>query len=205
MLRPPLPPELRDERWCPACARPLDESTSLDPWALCLACSAGHRFFVDPLHVEESAHAAAAVFGDLVGLDHDAVARFWLGDPRARPLLHPQLAEILRAIVEKRTAPTQLRAVHCLVCKAVMTEAPVTPRKSQGLRCANGHEWLLMSGALSNVTGIREAIIFSPECCRRALTSSTKGWLQGHPRLDPHLHESVRAVLRESEFSRDSA
>ncbi len=104
---------------CPACGQPLHVAPCADPRAICLACTQDHRYFVQPEGplVQESATAAAAEFSELNGKPLAEVASFWLSDPRARSILNEQLAELLRTILDGRTAEAEHDPSYCPICR----------------------------------------------------------------------------------------
>ena len=204
MNRPELPPELQRVCWCPACARELSTAPSIDPWVLCLACPARHRFFVE-LEVggRASASAADAAFPELARAEHDEVALFWLSDPRARAILNMQVAQILRAVLEKRAPEQTTDARYCPICATALNEGAVSVKPHVGLLCSTKHEWLRFLRSLSNVTGVKQAFVLHAELSRQGIVNLVHAWLDDEGDLRSNLPPSVRAVLVASEFARE--
>lgn len=199
-----LPEELQRECWCPTCARALLVAPTVDPWALCLACLSGHRFFVEVVVDRRASETASgATFPELDDAELDAVALFWLSDPRARAILNSQLAQLLRAILEKRPPETTADATHCPLCASTLELSGLSSGLSTVLVCASKHEWLFAVRALSNSRGIKEAFLLQPEYSRQAIVNLVHDWLKEEPLFAGHVHESVRRVLLASEFARE--
>lgn len=204
MERPELPPELQRVCYCPDCARPLVVAPTLDPWILCLACDAGHRYFVEPdVDRRMSATAAAAKFAELDAADLNATALFWLTDARARAILNMQVAQMLRAVLEQRAPERTATATYCPVCATALVEGTVSVSPKTGLVCSAKHEWFLLLRSLSAITGVKEAFVLHPEWSRQGMVNLVHAWLEdeGYPQLRGDLPESVRAVLLNSVFA----
>ena len=191
-----LPEELLAECYCPECGGDLAPAKTVDPWAICLSCQAGHRFFVmpEPPHYGEGAEASSAQFPQLKGKGPEAVATFWLTDPAARSMLNEQLAELLRVILEASSVSASLSFSYCPFCGGALTEYEQPDIWVRGLRCPSNHSWAERGGRLSCLLrgfAYRIHTELSDKVARQAVSA----WLGGNPHLDPNLHESVRWVL----------
>jgi hypothetical protein len=205
MMRPAELPEPLDWR-CPACREALVASECADPFAACISCSAGHRFFVMPESplAGETASAAGMHFPQLEGQPVEVVAAFWLAESAARSALNEQLAELLRIIIENRRVSIELPFSYCPVCGDELSEYQQPDIWVQGLRCSQGHSWASRGGRLfSIVAGARLRLHAEPSDA--TVARLIVGWLKGKPRLDPQLHESVRRALGRSPLSPKSA
>jgi hypothetical protein len=174
--------------------------------AVCLACPAGHRFFVmpeGPLAVE-TAKAASAQFPELEHLRPEQVAAFWLSDSVARSILNEQLAELLRVILEARSRSNSLHFSYCPICGGGLSEYVQPDIWVRGLRCSQGHSWAERGGRLGCALGsTRFGLCAEPsESVVRQLVSC---WLKGNPQLDTNLHRSVRQVLAAYIFASGAA
>src|SRR5262245_35090349 len=150
-----LPAELSGKCYCPSCSGELSRAKTVDPWAICLACPSGHRFFVmpeGPLAVE-TADAASAHFPELDAQEPAQVAAFWLSNTRARSILNEQLAELLRTILEDRSPSDSLRFSFCPICCAELAEYEQPDIWVRGLRCIHSHAWAERGGQLGCVLG----------------------------------------------------
>jgi len=200
-----LPEELREECYCPSCGSILRPIETVDPWAVCLSCTADHRFFVLPTPplAADSATAASACFPQATGQDFDAVAYFWLSESEARSILNEQLAELLRVILEGRSLSKKLPFLHCPICSGPLSAYEQPDIWVQGLCCPEGHTWASRGGRLMCVFG-RDHFILHREPSDEVVRQLVVGWLKGFPVTDSNLPESVRAVLRNSRFGMTS-
>ncbi len=192
--------------WCPACRRPLTGAQCVDPFARCLACSAGHRFFVTPEAppAADTSRAASISLPQLEDMSPLAIAAFWLSDPEARSVLNEQLAELLRAILEDRRILSQPSFSHCPLCGEVLLEHEQPDIWVVGLRCSNGHAWASRGGGLGGfLSGSRFSL--HAEAPDSTVAQLIAGWLKGNPQLQRQLHSSVRRVLETSRLSPNSA
>jgi hypothetical protein len=197
-----IPEEIRTK--CPSCGAALAQSETVDPYAICLACPTGHRFFVmpeGPLAIA-TATAAAAHFPGLERRNRKQVAEFWLSDPSARRLLNQQLAELLRTILEARSRDEALRFHYCPVCGGELSEYDQPDIWVRGLRCSQNHSWAERGGRLGSLS-IGLALHAEPSAA--VVRQLVSGWLKGNPQLDSNLHESVRRVLASSELGEGAA
>ncbi len=202
-MRPANMPEpLRAKGHCPSCGDLLSPGRTADPWAVCLVCKQDHRFFIlpeAPLAVD-SARAANAGFPEIEGLATQALASFWLSDPRARSILNGQLAQLIRVILESRSVLAEPRLSFCAACGESLRHWEQSDIYVQGLDCANGHRWTLCGGLLaSKVEG--ECLILQAEYTDTTVSTLLVSWLKGDPRLDTNLNESIRRILVSSPLS----
>ena len=201
-----VPDKLRTECYCPSCRGELSPSATVDPFAVCLSCPTGHRFFVMPEAplALETAKASSSRFPELEHREPQQVATFWLSDPAARSILNEQLAELLRIILEASARSDSLRFSYCPICGGALSEYEQPDIWVRGLRCSEGHAWAERGGRLGCVlAGIRVGLCAEPsEAVVRQLVS---GWLNGNPHLDSNLHDSVRQVLAGSIFGEGAA
>ena len=190
---------------CPACGQPLHVAPCADPRAICLACTQDHRYFVQPEGplVQESATAAAAEFSELNGKPLAEVASFWLSDPRARSILNEQLAELLRTILDGRTAEAEHDPSYCPICRRPLSDDKPPDDWVWALRCSRGHKWNYRNGA-PGLCGSRSAVggdvpaetELHEEMTKATALQLVKGWLNGNRLLAPNLHESIARVLK---------
>jgi hypothetical protein len=197
-----VPEQLRANGHCPFCGDLLSLGWTADPWAVCLVCKHGHRFFIlpdAPLAVD-SARASDARFPETEGLATQAVASFWLSDPRARSILNGQLAQLIRVILESRSVLAEPRLSFCAACGDSLKDWEQSDIYVQGFHCANGHRWTLRGGLLaSKVEG--EVLILQAEYPDATVSKLIASWLKGNPLLDTNLNESLRRILRSSPLS----
>src|SRR5260370_29821733 len=119
-----LAEKLRAVCFCPTCHDRLALAESADPWAICLACKTGHRFFIipeSPLSVD-SGRAATLCPPKLKGRSPEAIASFWLSEPAARSVLNAQLAQVLRAVAEGRRVLDEPVFSFCPVCVGELSD-----------------------------------------------------------------------------------
>jgi hypothetical protein len=148
-----IPEQLRARCYCPCCGDQLGPGDSADPWAICLVCPRGHRFFImpqTPLAVD-TARAAGTSFPEMSSLSTPAIASFWLSDPQARSLLNEQLVQLLRAIVESRSVADEPRLSFCPTCGNTLADCEQPDIYVRGLHCTNGHFWSLRGGQLTSL------------------------------------------------------
>jgi hypothetical protein len=194
-----LPPELSRSCRCPTCGGSLGVIRSVDPWAVCFACTAGHRFSIEPdVASSDSAQAAAAQFPELDGESSSSVARFWITDPRARGMLNAQLAQLLRAVLDDRAASTRLAFTYCPLCGEALCEAD--ERRCEVVRCSNQHVWQRGPRVLLS-DGIGEPFMLWAEYEFAAISRLVALWLQSDDARHSNVHESVRRALLESRFA----
>jgi hypothetical protein len=188
-------PEVNELR-CPTCGDALAASPCADHLALCLSCSAGHRFFVIPESppAVETPTAASMQLPRLSGKSPEVVAAFWLSDDEARSLLNEQLAELLRAIIENRRVPNEPSFSRCPLCGDALCEYEQPDIWVQGLRCSNSHSWASRGSRLYGIAGGTRFTLHA-ELSDMTVAQLIAGWLQGNRALDSQLHDSVRRVL----------
>ena len=194
-----IPEQLRARCYCPCCGDQLALGVSADPWAICLVCPRGHRFFImpqTPLAVD-TARAAGTSFPELSSLSPPAIASFWLSDPQARSVLNEQLAQLLRAIVESRSVADEPRLSLCPTCGNTFGDCEQPDIYVQGLRCTNGHFWSLRGGQLTSLIQDK-CLTLQTECADATVSQLIGAWLDGDPHLEPNLHNSIRHVLMSS-------
>jgi hypothetical protein len=191
-----LPEQLRADCFCPTCHNHLVRAECADPWAVCLACKAGHRFFIvpePPLSVN-SGTAASLCFAELSGRSPEAIASFWLSEPAARSMLNGQLAHLLRALVEGRRVRDEPVFSFCPFCGGGLSEYEPGDCYVQGLRCPTDHNWSLRGGYFCTAIG-GTLVGLQAEFSDAVLGQSISGWLKGDPLLDRQLHDTIRSVL----------
>jgi hypothetical protein len=192
-----IPEQLRAKCYCPSCGYPLVPVKCSDPWAICLVCQGNHRFFIlpqTPLAVD-TAGAASASFPEITGLSLEAIASFWLSDPRARALLNEQLAELLRVGLEARSVLAGPRFSFCPTCGETL-EKDDQPLEYylRGLRCQKGHAWTLRGNCFFSTDGSMSLELHA-EHSDAVVSQLIASWLKGDPYLESNLHESIRRVL----------
>jgi hypothetical protein len=196
MLAAQLPEQLRADCFCPTCQNHLVSTECADPWAICFSCKMGHRFFImpePPLSVD-SGRAATLRFPELNDRAPEAIASFWFEEPAARSVLNSQLAQILRAVAEGRTAPHEPLFSFCPMCGGELSKFEQDDIWVEGLRCPASHSWYLRGGYIS--TPIAGTLIgLQAEYSDAVFSQSVTGWLKGGAELGRQLHESIRPVL----------
>jgi hypothetical protein len=190
---------------CPACGQPLHAAPCADPRTTCLFCPRDHRYFVLPEErplAQESATASAAKFPVLAGKPPAEVASFWLSDPHARSILNEQLAELLRTILDGRTAAAEHDPCYCPRCARPLSDHEPPDAWIWAFRCSRGHRWHYRSRALWAVPGRRPAGSDAPaeiklheEMTKATAVQLVKCWLNGNRLLASNLHKSVARVL----------
>ena len=198
MRRATLPDDLLAGCRCPECAGALAPGESADPWALCLRCESGHRYFVmpeSPSH-RQAAEAVSARFPELEGKNPADIAAFWLKEPSARRLLNEQLAELLRFILESAAGDPGLSFRYCPFCGGALARYEQPDVWVNGLRCDNGHEWAERGGRLSCVLR-RFGYVFHADLDESVARTLALGWTRDNPTLASDLPESVRRVLED--------
>jgi hypothetical protein len=197
-----MPEALSVAAHCSDCGARLTRSECGDPWAICLSCTNGHRFFImpDPPLAADTARCSAIRSAKLGRTPPEALASFWLADPAARSSLSEQLAEMLRVIVEDEAPDAEARHAHCPFCGRPLEPYDQQDVWVQGLRCESGHEWAARGGRLFTMEG-RAHIIIHAQPSDRIVRSLVAGWLSGNPQLEPQLHPSIRGVLERSRWS----
>lgn len=196
MRRATLPDDLLAECRCPECAGALETGKSADPWALCLRCESGHRYFVmpeSPTH-GQATEAVSARFPELEGKNPADIAAFWLKEPSARRLLNEQLVELLRFILEPGAGNARLSFRYCPFCGGALSRYEQPDVWVTGLRCANGHEWAERGGRLSCVLS-HIAYVFRADLNVSVARRLISGWTRDNPSLNAQLPDSVRRVL----------
>jgi hypothetical protein len=153
-----------------------------------------------PLAVE-TAKAAFAHFPELEHQDSDQVAAFWLSDPSARNILNEQLAELLRVILECRSASGSLPFSYCPICGAALSEYKQPDIWVRGLRCSQGHTWAERGNRLGCVLG-NTRFDLRAEPSEPVVRQLVSGWLKGNPYIDSNLHRTVHQVLAGSIYGR---
>lgn len=196
-----LPSELSQKRYCPTCGSASSIANSIDTWAVFLECPAGHRFSIEPrTPSSESRKAARASFPELEGSSPKSVARFWLTEPRARSILNAQLAQLLRAVVDDRSARVCLALQYCPLCAGVLDDVPHAP--SSEVACSNRHGWRRYSWQLArDGQSCEDPYVLWAEHDRVAIGRLIAMWLQRDPATAHNLHESVERALRDSQVA----
>ena len=193
-------------RWhCVACAKALRLTACVDPFAVCLACDAGHRYFVWPESplASQASSAASARFEQTEHQSSAAIAKFWLSNPDARSLLNEQLAELLRIFLEQPRVAHELPFSYCPLCAAALAEYEQPDIWVRGLQCHNGHTWAVRGGHIGGGAS-GSAIVLHSEPPDSTVAQLLRAWLKGNPYLDPQLHQSVRTVLASSPLLKES-
>jgi hypothetical protein len=159
-------------------------------------CDGGHRFFIppEPPNAADSATAGSRRFPEVSGLSTEAIASFWLSDPKARSVLNEQLAQLLRAILEKRNVLDEPSFSFCPICGASIADYDQPDIWVQGLRCPSGHSWALRSDCLFSVIGGRR-LELQAEHSDAAIGNLIDAWLKSDRHMATNLHESIRRVL----------
>ena len=193
-----IPKVLRSGCFCPSCSEQLTAGRSEDPYAICLACDNGHRFFImpEPPLAPETATAKNAKFPELGNRTPAGIASFWLSDPRARSILNEQLAQLLRAILESRSVIEEPKFSYCPICRESLLPYEQRDIWVQGLRCGNNHSWACRGWRLFSAA--RNGIKLQAENSDVVIGLLINSWLKRHPNLDTNLHDSVRRVLLNS-------
>ena len=198
MRQAPLPHDLLAECRCPECGGTLAPGNSADPWALCLRCESGHRYFLMPESpgYGEATEAVSARFPELDGKNPADIAAFWLKEPSARRLLNEQLAVLLRFILESGTGDPGLSFRYCPFCGGALEGYEQPDVWVNGLRCENGHEWAERGGRLSCVLrGF--GYVFHADLDESVARTLALGWTRNNPTLVANLPDSVRRVLED--------
>ena len=204
-MRRELLPDSRELR-CPACRGALAGARCADPFAQCLSCSEGHRFFLAPESppATDTSRVASMSLPQLKGQSPQAIAAFWLSDPVARSVLNEQLAELLRAILEDRRVSNEPSFSYCPLCGEVLSEYEQPDIWIVGLRCSNSHSWASRGGRLGGIAGGSRFSLHA-ETPDSTVAQLVAGWLRRNRHLESQLHDSVRKVLESSRFSPKSA
>ena len=194
-----IPEKLRVECHCPSCGRKLDRGHCADPWVICLVCQNGHRFFILPKapNAADSAKAASLRLPEISDMSPQAIASFWLSEPTARSVLNEQLAELLRSILEARSACDEPVFAFCPICGANLADFDQPDIWVRGLRCTTGHNWFERGGSLFCVTS-GERLELQAEENDATISQLIAGWLKPRPNFESNLHDSVRRVLTSS-------
>ncbi len=130
----------------------------------------------------------------LGGQTDDFVARFWLTDPTARSALNPQLAELLRIILDGRRLPSDVQMLFCPACGGALSEYEQWDCWVIGLRCPAGPTWDARGHSLSEAVAGGN-VAFDAEPSDSAVASVIQWWLHDESALRHQLHDSVRRVL----------
>lgn len=191
-----VPEELLGKAYCPSCGQDLGKTECPDPFASCLACASDHRFYFmpDPPAALETASASSLVFAELEGRDPEEVALFWLSEPAARRALNPQLAELLRALLETRHVPSERPHSYCPLCAGLLSKYEQPDIWVRGLQCPRGHSWASRGNRLAGIAGQGHIDLHS-ESSDAVVTQLASYWIRSDSRLCPQLHESVRHAL----------
>jgi hypothetical protein len=194
-----LPDQLRPESYCPSCGNYLAPGKCADPWAICLVCKHGHRFFIlpEPPLAVHSTTAASLNFPEINNRPPEVIASFWLSEPTARSALNEQLAQLLRAILEARHVLDEPCFSFCPICGETLAEYDQRDNWVQGLCCTGGHPWALRGGRLFSVIGGIHLELHA-EAPDPVISQLIAGWLKGSPDFESTLHESIRRVLTSS-------
>jgi hypothetical protein len=190
-----IPDELGGISYCPTCSESLSPAFSRDPFAICLACHMGHRFFVMPQPAgREAENAAFASFPSLQNQSLDQVASFWLTDPRARSILNEQLAMLLRVFLEGNARVDPLRFAFCPVCRGELSDVG-NDVWVQGRDCPSGHRWGERGGHLGCPVRGKFPFALCAEPSRSVVQQLISGWLNDGRHTRSYMHSSVRGVL----------
>jgi hypothetical protein len=203
---PPQP--LKPRCYCPDCGDSLAEISCEDPLTLCLACKSDHRFFIMPKAIQVTLDQFKAIGIQLSAIkvpasncnSIDSVASFWLLQTEHRDLLDSQLAEMLRAILDRtrhnRTIQKPLHFHWCPVCKSKLLEFKQMDVWMRGLKCSQEHTFYLRGGWLSgSVSGVE--LVLTAEVTDSILNNFIKGWLKPNRELAPLLPHSIRQVFEQ--------
>ncbi len=207
VLAATLPTKLMTECFCASCGEKVTPTPTVDPFAICLECVKGHRFFVmpeGPLYNPKSAKPASAQFPEVEGRSREQIAIFWLSDPVARGILNQQLAELLRTILEPRSIDMSFRFAYCPLCASRVSGNVGNDAWVDEIHCLDGHRWGERSGNLSHNfegTWVRMQAERTDDVVRGLVTA----WLTDRRVLKPYLHHTVRRVLEGSVFGRGVA
>jgi hypothetical protein len=183
--------------YCPTCAAPLATAHCADPRTTCLSCQNGHRYFVppSPAPASQTTSAAKAKLPALAGRPPAAIAAFWLSDSYARSMLNEQLAELLRTVIDARTAEAESPWSYCPMCAQPLSAHEQPDAWVRGLHCSHGHAWALRGGRLAGGDTPAQVDLHA-ELIKSTMLQLIQGWLNHNPYLDPQLHESVAGVLQ---------
>jgi len=181
---------------CLACASRLDLLECVDPFAACLSCINGHRYFAlpeSPLATDVE-RASSIELPGLQGLSPEGIASFWLSDSSARASLNEQLAILLRVFLEGRHLPSEPPLSFCPSCGDALEAFEQPNIWVQAVRCASRHEWASRG---SRICGFfhQSWVVLQSEPSDTVVAELVRGWLKGRPELDPQLHKSLRSVL----------
>lgn len=182
---------------CPSCKESWARSECADPWAYCLGCRRGHRFFVlpEPPLWGDAKRAVLMEFPELSDRSPGEIAAFWLTDPGAREVLNEQLAILLRVFLEDRHVEADAVVAHCPLCGGLLEEVESREIAVVRLRCPAGHEWDWRGSRLFGGVAGQPATLHA-EPSDRVVRSHIDAWLSENPRLAVDRPPSIRAVLR---------
>jgi hypothetical protein len=204
MKKAEMPQPVESHCYCPDCGDVLAEISCEDPLTLCLACKSDHRFFIMPKAIQVTLDQYKDIGIELSAIkvpasscnSIDSVASFWLLQTEHRDLLNSQLAEMLRAILDRTHHNRKIREpLHfrwCPICKSKLSEFEQMDVWVQGLKCSHEHTFYLRCGWLAG-SGIE--LVLTAELTDSILNNLIKGWLKPSPYLDPLLPLSIRQVF----------
>ena len=182
--------------YCHACGEILGGSKCADPFARCLACVNHHRFYILPQSPTMASSATAATLTIPGHLNYDArtMAEFWLSDAHSRSVLNPQLAEILRMILENTKVEEELPVAFCPTCGKKLSQYEQSDAWVIGYRCSSNHRWASRGSRLHSEEN-RLLCTIEHDPPYSTLTFLVDSWLGDNPALKTQLHKSVRHVL----------
>ena len=211
MKRAILPQPIESNWFCSDCANPLNEIPCEDPFSICLACKNDHRFFVLPkngaFRMNQLKELKHKLFGlkipEQIKQSTETVASFWLSEPKFRESLNPQLAEMLRAVLDKirhkRKVSKRIEFSWCPACGLKLSEFKYSDIWLHGLKCSREHTFYLRINSL-----YREAdLIFEAEFDDSTLQNLIKSWTRSYfselisGRKSLRCHPSIRGLLKE--------
>jgi hypothetical protein len=206
MKKAEMPQAIESCCYCPDCGEVLAEISCEDPLTLCLSCKSDHRFFIIPKTIPFTLDQTKSYGKKLSAIKIPAssnnaiesVAAFWLSQTEYRDYLNIQLAEMLRAILDrirhKRRIQEPLLFRWCPVCKSGLSEFKQMDAWMQGLKCSHEHTFYLRGGWLrGSISGVE--LVLTAEVTDSILNNFIKGWLKPNQYLDPLLPSSIREVF----------
>ena len=207
MKKAEMPQSIEPHCYCPDCGDVLVEISCEDPLTICLSCKSDHRFFIMPKAIPVTLDQYKDIGLKLSAINVpssnnsiESVASFWLLQTEHRDLLNSQLAEMLRAILDRtrhnRKIREPLRFRWCPVCKSELLEFKQMDVWVQGLKCSNEHTFYLRGGRLGGSISDAE-LVLTAELTDSILRNLIRGWLKPNPHLAPQLPVSIRKVFED--------
>jgi hypothetical protein len=211
MNKAKLPQPIESNWFCPDCANPLGEIPCEDPFTICVACKFDHRLFVTPKGIPSTMQQFKARGRAFLKLKMpklgdesiESVASFWLSEPQFRESLNPQLAEVLRAILDKirhrRKVPKRVEFNWCPTCGLKLSEFKQSDIWLHGLKCAREHTFYLRINSLYKGADL----IFDAEFDDSILQGLIKSWSRSYfsqfisGKKGLYIHSSIRRILKE--------